>query len=96
MKQQLQKMQEAIDYIRMASDEKLHEICLSLGAKSTKLQAERAREAALEVKRRCRILEEQGEEINTTAAICKWPDEEGDEVGEVTSNKNRRSEGRAL
>lgn len=46
---------------------------------------ERAREAALEVARRCRILEEQGEEINTTSVIWNWPDEEGDEVEMVRS-----------
>lgn len=39
MKQQLRKMQEAIDYIREATDEELHEILISLGAKSTKPQA---------------------------------------------------------
>lgn len=39
MKQQLQRMQEAIDHIRKASDEELHKIYLSLGAQSTKPQA---------------------------------------------------------
>lgn len=43
MKQQLQKMQEAIDYIRTASDDELHEILVSLGARSTKPQATSAK-----------------------------------------------------
>lgn len=39
MKQQLRRMQEAINLIRSASDEELHEILISIGARSTKPNA---------------------------------------------------------